>query len=202
MRQLFYFVLLILMYALGVAGATAGAAPDDRGFDPSGVWMGQHGPLALMRAGDTLSFSYSAVFGATAHMCDGIGVAGFVGDGRWEYVDKQGTVAFTTKDGQVTMRTRSGIASFCGANWPGETFHRDSWKPPFRCRVIAPKAHFFAVGVLPSDQRPGFVVQGDWVETIGLVNESSAAWLLARFVGKDRTTAGLLERDALECTEE
>ncbi len=202
MRQRFYFVLLIMVYALGVAGATAGAAPDDRCFDPSGVWMGQHGPLVLMRAGDTLSFSYSAVFGATAHMCDGIGVAGFVGAGRWEYVDEQGTVAFTTKDGRVTMQTSSGIASFCGANWPGETFQRDSWKPPFRCRVTAPKAHFFVVGVLPSGQRPGFVVQGDWVEAIGLVNESSAAWLLARFVGKDRSTAGLLERDALECSEE
>jgi len=200
MRQRFYFVLLIMMGALGVAAATV--APDDRGFDPSGVWMGQHGPLALMRAGDTLSFSYSAVFGATAHLCDGIGVAGFVGDATWEYVDGQGKVTFTTKDGKVTMRASDGIASFCGANWPGETFGADSWKPTFRCQVIAPRAHFFAVGVLPSDQRPGYVVQGDWVEVIGLVNESSAAWLLARFVGKERTTAGLLERDALECHEE
>ena len=71
-------------------------APDDRGFDPTGVWYGPHGPLALMRAGDTLSFSYSAVFGATAHTCDGIGVAGFVGDGKWEYVDEKGTVELTT----------------------------------------------------------------------------------------------------------
>ncbi len=202
MRQRFCFVLLILMYARGVAAATPGAAPDDRGFDPTGTWMGLHGPLALMRAGDTLSFSYSAVFGATAHMCDGIGVAGFVGDATWEYADSQGKVTFTTRDNVVTMRTTSGIASFCGANWPGETFGRDSFKPPTWCRVTVPKAHFFTVGALPSDRRPGFVVQGDWVETIGLVNESSAAWLLARFVGKDRTTAGLLERDALECNEE
>jgi hypothetical protein len=68
--------------------------------------------------------------------------------------------------------------------------------------VIAPRAHFFVVGTLPSDRRKGFVVQGDWVEAIGLVNESSAAWLLVRFMGKERTTAGLLERDALECHEE
>jgi hypothetical protein len=200
MLQRICFVMLILFVALGVSAADA--TPDDRGFDPSGVWMGQHGPLALMRAGDTLSFSYSAVFGASAHMCDGIGVAGFIGDATWEYVDSQGKVTFTTKNGKVTMRTSDGIASFCGANWPGETFGADSWKPPFRCQVIEPKAHFFVVGVLPSDQRPGFVVRGDWVEAIGLVNESSAAWLLARFVGKERTTAGLLERDALECHEE
>ncbi len=190
------FILLTLFAMLNAA------APDDRGFDPTGVWMGQHGPLVLMRAGDTLSFSYSAVFGATAHICDGIGVAGFVGDGTWEYVDDQGKVTFTTKDGKVTMRTSDGIASFCGANWPGETFNRDCWKPAFRCRVTEPKAYFFVVGTLPSDRRRGFVVKDDWVEAIGLVNESSAAWLLARFVGKERTTAGLLERDALECHEE
>ncbi|HUU04678.1 MAG TPA: hypothetical protein VMZ49_02255 [Patescibacteria group bacterium] len=192
--------LLLLIAALG-AVADAPAAADDRGFDPTGVWMGQHGPLALMRAGDTLSFSYSAVFGATAHMCDGIGVAGFVGDGRWEYRDDQGTVTFTTKNGRVTMQVSDGIASFCGAGWPGETFTPDSWKPAYRCQVIVLKAHFFVVGTLPSDQRPGYVVQGDWVEAIGLVNESSAAWLLVRYIGKERTSAGLLERDALECQE-
>jgi hypothetical protein len=198
-------VLLILFSVLSAAAVLAqakGAVPDDRGFDPTGVWYGQHGPLALMRAGDTLSFSYSAVFGATAHMCDGIGVAGFVGDGKWEYSDDQGTVTFTTRDGKVTMHTSAGIASFCGANWPGETFTSDSWKPAFRCQVTVPKAHFFVVGLLPSAQRQGFVVKGDWVEAIGLVNESSAAWLLVRFVGKTSSTAGLLERDALECHEE
>ena len=197
-----YGFILLILFAMLNAAAPQGTAPDDRGFDPTGVWMGQHGPLVLMRAGDTLSFSYSAVFGATAHICDGIGVAGFVGDGTWEYVDDQGNVTFTTKDGKVTMRTSDGIASFCGANWPGETFNRDCWKPAFRCRVTEPKAYFFVVGTLPSDRRRGFVVKDDWVEAIGLVNESSAAWLLARFVGKERTTAGLLERDALECHEE
>ena len=198
-------ILLILLAALSAAAAlaqTTGAVPDDRGFDPTGVWYGQHGPLALMRAGDTLSFSYSAVFGATAHICDGIGVAGFVGDSKWEYVDDQGTITFTTKDGKVTMQTTAGIASFCGANWPGDTFSSDSWKPAFRCQVTELKAHFFVVGLLPSAQRKGFVVKGDWVEAIGLVNESSAAWLLTRFVGKNSTIAGLLERDALECHEE
>jgi hypothetical protein len=196
---------LILLAALTTAAApaqTSATLPDDRGFDPTGTWTGQHGTLALVRAGDTLSFSYSAMFGATAHICDGIGVAGFAGGGRWEYVDDQGTISFTTKDGKVTMRTTAGIASFCGANWPGDTFSSDTWKPAFRCQVIESKAHFFVVGLLPSAQRKGFVVKGDWVEAVGLVNESSAGWLLTRFVGKTSTSAGLLERDALECNEE
>jgi hypothetical protein len=191
---------LLLAATLAVSPALA-EGPDDRGFDPTGAWYGQLGPLVLVRAGDTLSFSYSAVFGATAHICDGIGVAGFVGDGKWGYVDDEGTVTFTTKEGKVTMEATKGIASFCGANWPGATFSRDGWKPAFRCTVVAPKAHFLTVAPSP-EPRKGYVVKGDVVEAVGLVNESTPAWLLVRYVGKNRTTAGLLERDALECREE
>jgi hypothetical protein len=191
---------LLLAATLAVSPALA-EGPDDRGFDPTGAWYGQLGPLVLVRAGDTLSFSYSAVFGATAHICDGIGVAGFVGDGKWGYVDDEGTVTFTTKEGKVTMEATKGIASFCGANWPGATFSRDGWKPAFRCTVVAPKAHFLTVAPSP-EPRKGYVVKGDVVEAVGLVNESTPAWLLVRYVGKKRTTAGLLERDALECREE
>ena len=192
--------------ALLLAAALAGPqllaqTPDDRGFDPTGVWYGQQGPLVLVRAGDTLSFSYSGVFGATAHICDGIGVAGFVGDGTWEYVDAEGTVTFTTKDGKVTMEATKGIASFCGANWPGATFSTEGWKPAFNCTVTAPKARFLTVSPSP-EPRKGYVVKGDVVEAVGLVNESTPAWLLVRYVGKRQTTAGLLERDALECHEE
>lgn len=189
--------LLVLL----VSGTAAAQAPDDRGFDPTGVWYGQHGPLALMRAGDTLTFSYSGVFGATAHLCDGIGVAGFVGDGRWEYVDDQGTVAFTTKGGKVTMEATKGIASFCGAKWPGDTFVEEGWKPAFSCTVVAPKAHFRTAAPSP-EPRKGYVVKGNVVEAVGLVNEGTPGWLLVRYAGKRQTTAGLLERDALECREE
>jgi hypothetical protein len=192
--------------ALLLAAALAGPqllaqTPDDRGFDPTGIWYGQQGPLVLVRAGDTLSFSYSGVFGATAHICDGIGVAGFVGDGTWEYVDAEGTVTFTTKDGKVTMEATKGIASFCGANWPGATFSKEGWKPAFNCTVTAPKARFLTVAPSP-EPRKGYVVKGDVVEAVGLVNESTPAWLLVRYVGKKQTTGGLLERDALECHEE
>ena len=191
----------LLLLALLAAGPGGAQTPDDRGFDPTGVWYGQHGPLALMRAGDTLTFSYSGVFGATAHMCDGIGVAGFVGDGTWQYVDAEGTVAFTTKDGKVTMEATKGIASFCGANWPGDTFVKEGWKPAFNCTVVAPKARFLTATPSP-EPRKGYVVKGNVVEAVGLVNEGTPGWLLVRYVGKSQTTAGLLERDALECREE
>ncbi|HPA50273.1 MAG TPA: hypothetical protein PLP50_01615 [Thermoanaerobaculia bacterium] len=191
---------LLLVASLAAAPLLAQTS-DDRGFDPTGVWYGQQGPLVLVRAGDTLSFSYSGVFGATAHICDGIGVAGFVGDGTWEYVDDEGTVTFTTKGGTVSMEATKGIASFCGANWPGATFTKEGWKPAFSCTVTTPKARFLTVAPSP-EPRKGFVVKGDVVEAVGLVNESTPAWLLVRYVGKKQTTAGLLERDALECREE
>ncbi len=178
-----------------------GQTPDDRGFDPTGAWQSEQGSLTLMRAGDTLSFSYTAVFGPTAHMCDGIGVAGFDADGKWDYVDEQGTVTFTTKDGKVTMQTTKGIASFCGAYWPGETFTKEKFTPAFRCTVTQAKAHFLTVAPDP-EPRKGYVVKGNAVEAVGLVNEGTAGWLLTRFVGKKQTTAGLLERDALECHKE
>ncbi|MCL4807867.1 MAG: hypothetical protein KJ062_08760, partial [Thermoanaerobaculia bacterium] len=74
-------------------------------------------------------------------------------------------------------------------------------KPAFNCRVVAPKARFLTVAPSP-EPRKGYVVKGDVVEAVGLVNESTPAWLLVRYVGKIQTTAGLLERDALECQEE
>ncbi len=197
-RSLVRLAPVLVALSLAARGAPA-QAPDERGFDPTGVWYGHHGPLALMRAGDTLSFSYSAVFGATAHTCDGIGVAGFAGDGKWEYVDDQGTVTFTTRAKKVTVTTTGGIASFCGAGWPGDSFVEEGWKPAFRCEVTEPKVRFLAVGPLPPEERRAYVVEGDVVEALELVNEGGQKWLLARYVGKSRTTAGLLPRDALEC---
>jgi hypothetical protein len=191
----------LVLAALLVCPLLLAQSPTDRGFDATGVWYGHHGPLALVRAGDTLTFSYSAVFGATAHLCDGIGVARFVGAGSWEYTDGQGTVTFTTTGGTVTMQVTKGIASFCGADWPGDTFGKDGWKPGFACTVVAPRARFLTAAPSPETSK-AYVVKGDVVEAVGLVNEGTPAWLLARYVGKRQTTAGLLERDALECREE
>ncbi|MBK9376686.1 MAG: hypothetical protein IPN03_23955 [Holophagales bacterium] len=190
-------LLLLALLACSSAGAQT---PDGRGFDPTGVWYGQHGPLALMRAGDTLTFSYSGVFGATAHICDGIGVAGFAGDGTWEHADEQGTVTFTTKGGKVTMQTTNGSPHSAAPTGP-VTFTKDGWKPAFNCTVVAPKAHFLTAAPSP-EQRKGYVVKGNVVEAVGLVNEGTPGWLPRAVRREEETTAGLLERDALECREE
>jgi len=195
--------LVLVFCALAALSSVPAAGQDEtKGFDPTGTWMGMHGPLALMSDGETLSFSYSAAYGALEISCDGIGLAKRVGDGRWEYVDEKGAVTFTARGGRVRIEATRGQASFCGPKWPGETFAMDSFKPPFPCTVTEAKATFGAVGPLPPTARKAYVLKGDPVEAVGLVNESSAAWLFARFRGKTRTTSGLLERDALECKED
>ncbi len=201
MGRLLHSLVVTVVLFLAVSTVVA-APPDDRGPDPTGAWSGPLGHLVLVRAGDTLSFSYTAVFGDTAHLCDGLGVAGFDGGGRWQFVDEQGTVTFTVTADRLVMAPTAGIASFCGANWPGESFARASWQPPQSCTVSADKAHFLVVGPLPPEPRRGYVVRGDRVEVLSLVNEGSPAWVLGRFVGPSRTTAGLLERDALDCPDD
>jgi len=179
--------------------ANPGNSQEVRTVDPSGQWKGQHGVLSLMLTGDALSFSYSAVFGATAHLCDGVGVAGLVADGEYHYVDEQGTVAFTVSEQGVKMRTVQGIPSFCGANWPGDEFTQGGYEGVSRCTVSDPKVYFHVVMRTPPLQRRAYVLKGDRVEVVPTCFEGGDAWVLARFKGAKVTTVGLLRKIALEC---
>ena len=118
-----------LLLALCLSLASPADPQGVRTVDPSGQWKGMHGVLSLMLTGDALSFSYSAVFGATAHLCDGVGVAGLVADGEYHYVDEQGTVAFIVSAQGVKMRTVKGSLRFAGPtgramNSPKEAMRR------------------------------------------------------------------------------
>jgi hypothetical protein len=168
-------------------------------MDPSGQWQGLHGVLSLMLAGDALSFCYSAVFGATAHLCDGVGVAGRVAANEYHYADEQGVVAFTITGQGVRMITVKGIASFCGANWPGDEFTKQGYKATQRCTVSEPKAHFHVVMRTPPTPRQAYVIKGDRVEAVPACFEGGDAWVLARFRGSRAATVGLLKKYALEC---
>ena len=170
-------------------------------MDPSGQWQGLHGVLSLMLTGDALSFCYSAVFGATAHLCDGVGVAGLVANGEYHYVDEQGTVAFLVTEQGVTMRTVDGIASFCGANWPGDEFTRQGYKAVSRGTVAEPKVHFHVVMRAPPVRRQAYVLKGDRVDVVPACFEGGDAWVLARFKGPKAVTVGLLRKEALDILE-
>jgi hypothetical protein len=173
-------------------------AREVRTIDPSGVWQSQTGELSLMLSGDALSFSYSAVFGAAAHLCDGAGVAGLAGENEYHYADEQGTVAFVVTARGVSLRPVQGVPSFCGANWPGEEFGRESFKAVELRQVKVPQAHFYEVGGLPPRQRPAYVIRGDRLEVVPVQGEGRNTWVLARFRGNRGVTAGLLKNAALK----
>jgi hypothetical protein len=190
---------LLMVLSLGLT--TPAHSRPVKAFDPSGQWQGLHGVLSLMLNGDALSFSYSAVFGATAHLCDGVGVAGRAADGEYRYADDQGTVAFTVTGQGVQMRTVSGIASFCGANWPGDEFTRQGYKPVQPCTVSDPKAYFHEVMRAPPTRRQAYVLKGDRLEVVPACFAGGDAWVMARFQGSRGATVGLLKKEALDCPE-
>jgi hypothetical protein len=198
-RTVFRILLTVALAAAGLAlaGTDEPAGPPPA-VDPSGRWASATGELTLALAGDALSFTYTAVFGPSAHICDGAGVAGLVTDGRYEYVDEQGTLAFLVTAGGVRMETVSGIASFCGAHWPGDAFGRDKFQPLAPCRVAAEKSYFHVVGPLPPERRRGYVLQGDAVATAPALHAGSE-WVLARFKGARGATVGLLRKKDLAC---
>jgi hypothetical protein len=194
--------LATLVLGLSLCLALPARAQEVKTIEPSGQWQGQHGVLSLMLTGDALSFCYSAVFGATGHLCDGVGVAGLEKDREYHYLDDQGRVAFIVTEQGVTMKTVEGVPSFCGANWPGDEFTRDGYKPVQRCRVAEPKIHFHVAEPAPPEPRRAYVLKGDRVEVVPACFEGGDAWVLARYKGAKATTVGLLKKDALECREE
>ncbi len=188
----------VLVCALTLAYCVA-SAQDMRRIDPSGTWKNNQGSLSLMLAGDALSFTYSSVFGMTAHICDGAGVAGLVFADEYEYTDESGSIKFTVSDNEILMSVSNGTASFCGASWNGDKFTRKEYTPPARCSVAAAKAHFFSVMTGTPAPRKGYVVKGDIVETTPVQNENAPGFILARYRGRKSSTVGLLKTSALDC---
>ena len=191
--------IVALFLVLWLCPANPAQSQEFKTIDPSGQWQGRHGVLSLMLTGDALSFCYSAVFGAIAHLCDGVGVAGLVANGEYHYVDEQGTVAFIVTEQGVKMRTVNGIASFCGPNWPGDEFTRQGYKAVSRGPVAEPKVHFHVVRRAPPERRQAYVLKGDRVDVVPACFEGGDAWVLARFKGAKATTVGLLKKGALDC---
>jgi hypothetical protein len=94
------------------------------------------------------------------------------------------------------MRTVQGIASFCGAYWPGEEFTKPGYEAVKRCLVLDKKVHFYIVERTPQ-QRNAYVIKGDRVDTVPACFEGGDAWVLARFRGPKATTVGLLPKNTL-----
>lgn len=194
---------LLLITSISVIAFAAGlyisASLPIPATDPSGVWESEQGSLSLMLAGEDLAFSYTAVFGAAAHICEGAGVAKLAADGSYIFRDNQGSVVFLVTADEIRLQPGDGVASFCGANWPGDRFKRDKFKPARTCRVTAARACFFNVGVMPPPQSRAYVIVGDMVETVPVQDTQGKDWVLARFKGAGNVTAGFLRLADLNC---
>lgn len=184
-----------------LALSTAWAARLDNAIDPSGSWHNAQGSLSLMLTGDALSFSYSSVFGPAAHICDGAGVAGLVGNGLYHFIDDQGALAIQVTEEGVRMEQAAGVLSFCGADWRGERFSRDGFANVKEYRVITDVSHFYVVMPMPPIVRQAYVVQGDVVQTVPTQHEQAGDFALARYVGPKATTVGLLKTTTLQAVQ-
>ena len=172
----------------------------DNRLDPSGAWASPIGELSLVHHANRLAFSYFAVFGATAHICEGAGVAGLVGRDHYEWADEQGTVAFTLTETEVRMEPVAGFASFCGAGWPGDRFTTAAFVPPTACRVAVEHTHFHVVDTLDRERTFATAGQGSVVEVVPARHTGDEAWVLGRQAGPLTTRLGLLARGDVVCS--
>ena len=171
----------------------------DNRLDPSGAWASEIGELSLVHHANRLAFSYQAVFGATAHICEGAGIAGLVGTDRYEHGDEQGTVVFQLAETGVRMELSEGIASFCGAGWAGDRFTTDAFEPPADCTVTAEHTHIHVVDTLDLERTPFTLGLGSPVEAVPARHTGDEAWVLGRSVGPLTTKLGMLPRGAMAC---
>ncbi len=191
--------LLCLAVALAVAVTSPAQDAPEAPPDPSGTWSSDIGELGVLVGGDRLAFSYVAVFGPTAHTCDGAGLATANGEGRWQWRDDASTLDLSWVGGELRLEAADGFLSFCGAGWPGDSFAAARREPPRGCRVSAERAHFHVVGSLPPEQRRAYVVRGDPVEVVTAPGGGGEGFVLGRFRGPRATTVGLLREQDLDC---
>jgi len=165
-------------------------------IDPSGTYATALGDLSILRGQRLLAFSYLAVFGTTAHICDGAGIAREVEPGRFVWDDENGSVTFRT-DGDALKLELQGVAAFCGAGWPGDSAVCSAKQAPHRRPVAVDRAYFYTVGSDPPTPRKAYVIRGDSVEVVPALHGTGEGFVLGRFESPAATTVGLLREEDL-----
>jgi hypothetical protein len=171
----------------------------DNRLDPSGIWESESGTLSLMHDANRLSFAYLSVFGPTAHICEGAGVAGLAGRDRYEFVDESGTVAFILDESGVRIVPVEGSPAFCGAGWRGDAFSISQFAEPRRCEVTVGETRFRVVDHVDSVPRRARAARGDRVDVVDVPGSFAESMVLARREGPDEATVGLLLRSEVRC---
>jgi len=152
------------------------------------------GYLRILQGPDELWLSYEDEWGA-AHLCECVAQAKPGSGGNWQITgDLTGTLAFTR--GKPTITPDDSAPDCCGAGWPGVGKPRGKPEPPRSCAVKAEK--------LPFQDREGkptktYVIAGDHVDTVALPGGMAEGRVIARFVGKKKTTIGFVAESGLSC---
>jgi hypothetical protein len=162
--------------------------------DLTGRYKVAGGSVKLLQGGDELWLVYDAGFHLD-HSCGCVSQAKRQEDGSWQMTgDLVGKIEVTPAEIVVSTPTEN---ECCGAGWQGVGRVLKRPVPLQRCVVKAPKLPF-----LTADQRPtkAYLVAGDKVDAVVERDYLDVTYAIARFVGKTKTTIGLLDLEGLECS--
>jgi len=165
------------------------------GHDFSGEYsLRGGGSLGILQGQDELWLSYEDEWDA-AHLCQCVAQARLQSGGTWQITgDLTGVLAFP--GGKPAITPEESAPDCCGAGWPGVGKPRGKPEPPRSCSVKAEK--------LPFQDRAGkptktYVIAGDHLDTVALPGGVAEGRVMARFVGKKKTTVGLVAESGLSC---
>lgn len=188
---------------LGLAVAacllSAGAEAQQAG-DLTGIYTKDGGELAIIQGDNETFVYYSAGFaqGQSVGSCECPLALKQKTASAWTLQGEGPESAWTLKPGPQKLTLEAKQAGCCGAGFPGAgSFARTPLKPLQSCKVKVPRAYFHALDE-ENTQRKAFVVAGDTVEAY--VPDVEPDFVPARFVGPQKSTAGLLKRTELDCT--
>jgi len=153
--------------------------------------LGKGESFGVLQAEDELWFLYEG----SPQDCWCVAQAKRLPDGMWS-VDGDLTGVLDFPRGRPSFRPVLYQPPCCGQpNWGGmEPASKKKPAPPKKCVVTADKAPFFD---LQRMQIKTYVIKGDRVDIVG--EPSNDERVLVRFVGKKKTTLGLLSQYDVDC---
>lgn len=175
---------------LSITAKPTNAPPN---HDLTGRYKVAGGAVSILQGTDELWLVYESVWGGD-HTCSCVAQARRQEDGSWETSgDLVGKIDETSSEIAISSPQEP---ECCGANWAGIGRVRNRPAPLKRCAVTAPKLAFHAAD---ESLTRAYLVAGDRVDAIER-HEADSEFVVARFVGKKKTTIGLLEKSGLACT--
>ena len=169
------------------AKPAAGKAPDVTGQ----YRLGNDESFGALQAGDELWFLYEG----SPQDCWCVAQAKRLPDGNWD-ADGDLTGVLDFPRGRPSFTPALYQPPCCGQpNWGGmEPATKKKASPPKKCVVTAEKTRFYD---RERKETKTYVIKGDRVDVVG--EASNDEKVLGRFVGKKKTTLGLLAQSDLDC---